>query len=139
MLTVTLSLVFCVSSACALQACLNKNTYSPDKCDELLRMKFVTVDLDMEDFDADADLGSDADVDADAGPGAPDSHEDEDEDESSAEAPSHRSRWWVESYAVKRSGEVEYYVVFEDLGEDDSMPHDVQGMRLLLRDSLLVL
>ena len=110
---------------------------SKAKCDELLRMKFVTVDLDMEDFDDDADLGSDVDV--DAGPGAPDSHSDEDADARSAQAPSYRSRWWVESYAVKRSGEVEYYVVFEDLGEDDSMPHDVQGMRLLLRDSLLVL
>ena len=27
----------CVPIACALQACLNKNTYSPDKCDEHVR------------------------------------------------------------------------------------------------------
>ncbi|OCH93536.1 DUF1903-domain-containing protein [Obba rivulosa] len=27
----------CQAEACALQSCLNKNTYSPDKCDEHLR------------------------------------------------------------------------------------------------------
>ncbi|KAJ7089538.1 hypothetical protein C8R44DRAFT_818460 [Mycena epipterygia] len=27
----------CQAEACALQTCLNKNTYKPDKCDERLR------------------------------------------------------------------------------------------------------
>ncbi|RPD57667.1 hypothetical protein L226DRAFT_615235 [Lentinus tigrinus ALCF2SS1-7] len=45
--------------------------------------------------------------------------------------------WEVESYCTKRSGEVVYNVLFEDL--DDPIPHDEAGMRHLLRDSHVAL
>ncbi|RPD57683.1 hypothetical protein L226DRAFT_615224 [Lentinus tigrinus ALCF2SS1-7] len=46
-----------------------------------------------------------------------------------------RGVWEVESYCMKRSGDVVYNVLFEDV--DEPIPHDEADMRLLLHDSLV--
>ncbi|TFK90888.1 hypothetical protein K466DRAFT_596610 [Polyporus arcularius HHB13444] len=45
--------------------------------------------------------------------------------------------WQVESFLTKSSGEVVYNVLFEDCAE--SIPHDADGMRVLLRGSHVLL
>lgn len=52
-----------------------------------------------------------------------------------AESPE-RSNWEIESILTKKGGNVDYNVVFEDDGA--AIPHDVNGVRILLERSHII-
>ncbi|KAJ7328446.1 hypothetical protein DFH08DRAFT_883946 [Mycena albidolilacea] len=50
----------CQTEACALQTCLNKNTYKPEKCDERLRALYICCEKMYDDAPSGSDASSTA-------------------------------------------------------------------------------